>query len=232
MAWSPATSTIPKVGVCVPLKGGVSGEWAFAFAEMVKTTTVPMALYANGHFEIDYARNDLVDQARKDGCTHVFFLDGDILPFIYEVGKQANHHKFPEIIEFFLSIEYPIVSGVYWCKPGRSNLAAMSTDTEFAIQAMTGPLKDFVGREIYVDAVAIGCCLIDIRVFDHVPYPWFLYYRGKERREDGTWPELSEDFYFGRKAKLAGFLTLAMGSVVCGHEGKFVHTWGGDGVGR
>jgi len=224
MAWALPGKGAPKVAVAIPLKGTVSGEWATAFAQMIKATSVEMNIYLNGHFELDYARNDLVDMAKKDGCTHLFFLDGDVLPFMWN-GKKLE--PYPTVIEYMLYQEYPIVTGVYWTKRGYPNIGLM-TDNQFAPKMLTGKLEDIVGRHLYVDVFGTGCCLIDMRVFDKVAYPWFLYYRPNERNAEGAWDEVSEDFYFGYKAKRAGFLTLALGELMCKHEGRVFHTWSGD----
>ena len=225
MAWSlPGRSAI-KVGICIATKGSVSLEWAFAFGQVLTATGMPIALYAEGHFEIDYARNDLVDMARKDGCSHVMFLDSDIFP--YKWNDKGEPSPFPDFIRFLLYQEYPIVSGLYWLKRGTSNLV-VATGDEYAPKVLTGEAKEFRNHTIFVDAVAIGCCLIDIRVFDKVPYPWFNYQRANKRAADGSWPEISEDYYFFYKARRAGFPVMVQGTLMCVHEGRVFHTWGGD----
>jgi hypothetical protein len=233
MAWNATASRAPKVGVCVPIKGQVSIEWAFSFAQMLMASGgVEVGLYSNGHYEIDYARNDLVDQARRDGCTHVFFLDADIIPwwFTHKDVESVVGRPFPEILRYMLEVGYPIVSGLYWLKrpPGGANLALIRNEDAFTIEEIKMSMGDAVDYTIYVDAVGLGACLIDIRVFDHIPYPWFVYHRDPKRQENGTFKELSEDFYFGRKASLSGFSVLCLGSVLCKHEGRVFFTWDGN----
>jgi len=68
------------------------------------------------------------------------------------------------------------------------------------------PEKD--GSLVKVDAVGGGCLLIHREVLAKVPRPWF------SAREGGT-----EDFYFCRKAKQAGFEIYGDMSVICDHDG-------------
>jgi hypothetical protein len=235
MAWAPTFSRAPKVGICVPIKGEVSIEWAVQFAQMVASTAlsgVDLAIFTNGHWELDYARNDLVEQSQRDHCTHVFFLDADIIPWLWEnrddklVGQALDR-----IIAVFLAKQYPVVSGTYWIKrpPGGSNMMRIQDGTgPFTGQEVGGDMKDIVRSTAFVDAVGMGAVLIDIRVFDRVPYPWFSYYRSDEKEPNGRRKELSEDFYFGRKLKAAGFPVMVLGSVLCKHVGKVYFTWGGE----
>ncbi|HTT14977.1 MAG TPA: hypothetical protein VMG81_04265 [Thermoplasmata archaeon] len=230
MAWSPAAGGVPKVGVCIPVRDKVSIEWACSFADTLHNAGVQVALFHLGHYEIDYARNDLVDLSLGQHCTHTFFLDSDLLPYEWRIvnGKVAGR-AFAGTIPYFLTLEYPIVTGLYWMKShGRSNLGVFNDDELYRMRGLTFKLEDMVGRRIYVDAAAIGCCLIDNRVFEHIPYPWFHYYRSKERNAEGKWDELSEDFYFCRKARAAGYPILAVGDLVAKHEGRVFHVWGGD----
>jgi len=228
MAWSPAGSGRPRVAICIPTKDKVSIDWSFAFAHLVQSAGVELGLFHRGHFEIDYARNDLVDDSLRNKFTHTFFLDSDIYPYQWGFDKEQNTVTAPfhDVIPWLLQFEYPIVSGLYWTKPGRSNLAVLRDDA-FTLDNVIIDLKEAIGRWLYVDAVAIGFCLIDNRVFDKVPYPWFHYFRSP-RKPDGGFDELSEDYYFFRKATQAGFPVLALGQAIALHEGRVFHTWGGD----
>jgi len=237
MAWNATASRAPKVGICVPVKDKPAIEWSFQFSQMTAMAGVELALYSSKHYELDYARNDLVDQSIREGCTHTFFLDTDVVPWYWELAQtepngpvKLLHRPFPEVIRQFLAFEYPIVSGLYWVKrpPGGSNMALVVDAEDFRVQPVEAPLVNLVGRCILVDMVGMGCCLIDNRVFDKIPYPWFSYYRSKERGPDGRFPELSEDFYFGRKARAAGFPIVAAGNVICKHGGEVWFNWGGD----
>ncbi len=239
MAWSQNAARPPKVGICVPVKDRPAIQWTFQFAQMTQLAGAELALYQSPHYELDFARNDLVDMALKDHCTHVFFLDTDVLPWYWErvqsvkpnEAPKLGHRPFPEVIQQFLAFEYPIVSGLYWVKrpPGGSNLALLGPEGQpFKAVPVEAELNQLPGARVFVDMVGMGCCLIDARVFAKVPYPWFQYYRGKDRGPDGRFPEISEDFYFGRKATAAGFSTMAIGSVVCKHGGEVWFSWGGE----
>lgn len=73
-----------------------------------------------------------------------------------------------------------------------------------------GPLllPDDKEAVVEVDAAGTGCMMIHRSVLEKVPRPWFSY------REGGT-----EDMYFCRKAKAAGFRVYGDLSVICSHSG-------------
>jgi hypothetical protein len=228
MAWALPGKSGTKVGVCIPMIGDVRPEWAFAFAQAIRANTVELSLYMNKQFAIDYARNDLVEMAIRDGCTHVLFWDSDIYPY-RAVGKPPDFKTvelipYPNFIDYMLYQEYPIVSGMYWTKRGFPNIARR-TDDDFAPSFLTGPLEAFAGRHIYVHAVGSGCLLIDARVFQKVPYPWFHFVRSKEKDAEGNWRQISEDIYFGWKSTGYGFQHLVLGDLVCKHGHHVFDVW-------
>lgn len=219
MAWESTDG--PKVAILVPSTGLVSMEWAGALAAIVARAGVPIGLQLNKHYRLDYSRNDLVEWALSGEYSHMLFIDTDIFPFRYDPVTKGMS-KFPDFLGRFLSLQYPIVSGLYWTKKNASNLYSRIPGEPYSVKTLAGPLSEFVQNHFYVDAVGLGCCLIDRRVFERLRYPWFEFHR---EVVGGKMKEMSEDISFGLAASAAGFPTLVDGSVVCKHESKAFLVW-------
>jgi hypothetical protein len=238
MAWSVARSRTPKVGLAVPSKDYCSQEWAMTLAQVTRAVgTAELMLFTNGHWELDYARNDLVEMSRAHGCTHTMFLDNDIFPTLWVPDEETPAAKrrmkltpFPSVVDYFLQMEYPIVSCLYWGKRGHWVAGLRSGTDAFAVDFLRGKAEEYAGVHLYVDVVGMGAVLIDNRVFDRVPYPWFHYFRSRERGPDGKFREFSEDLFFGVRASEAGFPTMVVGEVLGVHKGDIYHTGNGDGT--
>jgi hypothetical protein len=235
MAWNQASARVPKVAVCVPIVDRPSLPWAFSFAHIIADAGgggVQLELFYNGQYAVDYARNDLVDQSLRAGCSHTFFLDADIFPYqwgLNDKGQAVGQHC-SAIIRQMLAFEYPIVTALYWLKknPGGPNIADIVDSELFQLRQPRVPVKDLIGSNFFSDACGFGCVLIDNRVFGKIPYPWFVFHRSKERNAEGRFESLGEDYYFGRKAKAHGFPILSLGAFICKHEGDFYLGWDGE----
>ncbi len=223
MAWGIPVENAPKIGILIPIMGPVSLEWSVAFAQLLANTPGPVEVFTDKHFCIDYSRNDLVEMALAAKCTKLMFLDSDLLPYFYDL-ELKRLRPLPQAIHYLASRDYPIVSGLYWTKKGHANVFIRDPKNIWASSTLKGTLADLADCMMYVDAVGIGFCLVDARVFERVPYPWFHYVRGKEKVE-GRFPEISEDLYFCYKAGDHGYKVMVSGAVICKHEGRVFTTW-------
>ena len=71
------------------------------------------------------------------------------------------------------------------------------------------------GQMVEADVVGAGALLIHRRVLERLPDPWFKFtYEGRDNDEG-----VSEDFYFCKKAKEAGFTIIVDTAVQCPHDG-------------
>lgn len=215
MAWASKLRQ-EKVALLYPLRESASGPWSIALALVTQHTPVATGLLFDSHYELDYARNDLVEKALEKGCTKVLFLDVGNIPKLYrEVDGKPTLTFFPELVGALLSHDYPIVSGLYCRKLGGWN-AYMLDSEGTKLETLKGPLEQVAGKHLYVDAVGMGCCMVDARVFDRVEYPWFSFRRKGGRGE--VKQEMSEDIWFCRRANQAGFRVLVDSNIVCTHE--------------
>jgi len=142
------------------------------------------------------ARNNIVDIAKKQECTHLLFLDTDMtFP--------------PDTIERLLSHQKDIVSGIYFERyaPYRPVLRQRFQD------GYTIPNYPPSGL-IKVDATGGGCLLINMEVFDYLQKPYFDYRLEKSGIKETFF---SEDLVWCERVRTAGFDIWCDTSIRCGH---------------
>jgi hypothetical protein len=171
--------------IAVPHTGITLFEWGVALK--ILQPPVPYNIISNKGLPIDRARCDLVAQAKKLNATHIFFLDSDIMMPWDGLIKLWNH-------------KLPIVAGIYGSKheaPGVWIEQAKSGEGRYAAVSAEhlGKCSLFTDPNI---VVGMGCCLIDMQVFNRLEEPYFEWTQG---RVSGG---VSEDFYFCEKARQAG----------------------------
>ena len=148
-------------------------------------------------------RNGLVEKALDWGCTHVLLLDSDN---VVETPADPN-----EALRYLLERNEAIVSGLYRAKKQEGFPYCMwkehPTDENLMIA-----IESFTGNWIQPDLIGIGFCLIKREVFEKVPKPWFKWDE----------PTPSEDFYFIKKARKAGYVVNVFTEVRVAHIGTLV----------
>jgi len=181
----------PEIAVCIPHSNITYLAWAIGFRKL----TIPFRiLYSTSRGQpIDISRNNLVSSAlQHKSLKWIFFFDSDIL-----VPSDA--------VLRLLSFQLPMVSAMYYSKA--ENWCAYSRDAGGSYH----PIKSWTGTLLSVDAVGMGCCLIDKRIFEKLSPPWFNWTLGKEN------PGFSEDIYFCQKVKQAGFPIFVDTTIQVGH---------------
>lgn len=196
-AWEVPASA-EAIVIAIPNVGIVPFSWAIHFKLL--QSPVPFTIIANRGLPIDRARCDLVDQARNMGASHIFFLDSDVVLPMEGLVRLWGWHL-------------PIICGVYGSKheapgvwieqsaEGQARYAPVSPEV-LAAQALFSHPNMVVGA---------GCCLIDLKVFDRLQKPYFLWTQGRE--ENGV----SEDFYFFEKVRELGIPIHVDPAVRCKH---------------
>ncbi|MEM2661596.1 MAG: hypothetical protein QXS74_09785 [Nitrososphaeria archaeon] len=206
-----------KIGICIPFKSKVSLYWAVNLSNILTNTQYPVEVLASKHYSLDKARNDLVLSAINSNCTHVLFLDTDIIPNLYVNG---NYIPFPSFINHLVEFDYPIVSGIYYSKKGHLAIYEYQ-EGELPFKPTDKKFEDYAEKVSYVDGIPMGLCLIKIEVFDKLKengyFPWFEYSR--IYKENG-FIEISEDLDFCLKIiKLFGRKSILLWGYLVGlHE--------------
>ncbi len=206
MAWERETTSIPagipKVAICIPHTGSATLEWMTTTYGPLRFVPVDWCVknvfLAKGR-PLAVDRNSLVENALNWGCTHVLLNDTDN---VVEAPADPN-----VALKLLLDQNAPIVSGLYRAKKtdGFPYCMWMDGPTE---GTMTG-IESWTGNWIQPDLIGIGFCLIKREVFENVPKPWFKW-------DD---PTPSEDFYFLRKARKAGYVVNVFTAVRSTHIG-------------
>lgn len=204
-AWESGAS-FPKVAICIPHTGLVRTTWSINF-RLLWLPPVTEIIEKSG-YAIHFARNQLVDAARKSKCDYIFFLDSDVI-----IPQNT--------LAILLQDNLPIVSGVYRNKI--DFLAAAWRKVEDPRIEGYSPIKEYDQSSPinYVDVVGMGCCLIQAKVFDKISFPWFDWtldmYQKKGR---------GEDFFFCEKVMRETGIKIAVDSrIACRHliDGSLNH---------
>lgn len=185
--------------VAVVSRGMVYTQWAFSFRNMVFPPSVGVAEPFMG-LAVDKIRNRIVEDALRLGFEYLMFLDDDVCapPHTYETLRSANAD---------------IVSGLYYRRwtPVEPMMYKDSVQNPVNI-------TDFrVGDMVDVDLTGAGCLLVKMDVFRKIEPPWFevMCYRTDIPKHE----QVSEDFYFCRKARAAGLQPKVDTRVRCVHLG-------------
>ena len=188
----------PSLMVGMLAGGDVSISWAIDFKALA---LAPHILQFSGGVPYDIARNIIVRTFLKSPAEWLLFLDSDI-------------HIPQDGVTRMLSHKLPIVSALYWRRQEPHTPAMWK---------FTGPKpNDHApitnygdGQMVEADVVGAGALLIHRRVLERLPDPWFKFtYEGRDNDEG-----VSEDFYFCKKAKEAGFTIIVDTAVQCPHDG-------------
>lgn len=126
-------------------------------------------------FNTSENRNYIASQAIKKNCTHLLFIDDDMIFSEDTLDRLLAHDK-------------DIVGGVY--------------NTKYEIQTpVVEYFDDKRPTELFkCKAIGTGCLLIKCDVFKKVPQIWFNY----EWNDNGS-VKMSHDWYFCHKARNCGF---------------------------
>ena len=194
----------PKLAILIP----VWNEWIhYKFAPSLRHLDIPFRYFISIQkgLPIHIARQELVEEALRNNVDYILFLDSDIV--IYD----------KHLIKKLIAWHYPIVSALYVSK--RQTWCAYIRHGDKYLPVKEIPKTDF----LIVDAVGLGCCLIETRVFEMIKkrcktdifFKW-----------DTRW-KLSEDLYFFDLANKAGFRVLISPRLKVYHvsSGELIEPW-------
>lgn len=177
-----------KVGLCLPIVNrNIDRSFFLSFMNMAKpddcTIYVPrMEIYGFPR-DIAQARNDLVDQALADDCTHIVMMDTDQIYPQDTIEKLLSHGK--AVVGALVHRRYPPFAPLLY----RGELGKYQYVPESEM---------FSGSLVSVDATGCGCICYRSTVFDAVDAPWF------ELMPGGNGKPVGEDIRFCSKLRAAG----------------------------
>ena len=210
-------SSKPLISVIVPYRDKpemdfMTDTWTPLYAQRVQldyATLIISKWLMNDMHGISRARNVLVGAALDRQTDYVYFLDSD-MPIRYPPSTEALRL----LLEAIQRPEVDIISGMYLERTSRRICARKWNEQDKHYEYYKR--SELEGKLTQVDAVGMGCCLIDTRIFNSLEFPWFRY---GERME-----EPPEDLYFCERARELGFKIWIHGDVVFDHWGKYKFT--------
>lgn len=175
-----------KLAIAIPLSWNyVDAGFAISLAAMKKPSNYVMI--RSGIGRIDELRNQLIEGAKQNNCSHVLFLDTDHV-----------HHL--ETIPKLLSCERSIVSGLSFMRTPPYEPVMFKGEIN-NYETITEWEKDSV---IEVDSVGAASLLVDMKVFENIEYPYFQFWKNPSD-DPSLYPVIGEDVVFCNKAKEAGY---------------------------
>lgn len=158
-------------------------------------------IIASEGFTIAENRLYCVCQAIKRGCSHIFFVDDDMIFPPDTLEKLMAHKK--EVVGVNLYSR---------CLPLKSTIIFLPESYDLDGDDYEPHIPDHLFE---VEGVTGGCLLIDLSIMDKLKKPWF----GFETNEFGI-TTLGEDIWFTRRAREAGFKVWCDPSIIVGHLGE------------
>ena len=158
---------------------------------------------------ISRSRNVLITAALDRYSDFIYFLDSDM-----QNDKPGSVEALRLLYETIQREDVDVVSGMYLERLSKRVCARKWNDIEKQYEYYRK--SELEGKITQVDAVGMGCCLIDTRIFTNLDYPWFKY----EEKTGG----LSEDLYFCERVRELGGKIWIHGDVVFNHWGKYKFT--------
>lgn len=202
----------PKVFVALPVYGGYHAHFVHCLLKLIQSPPVPMVVKPNaGDSLVSRSRNVLAAEFLKSDCTHLLFLDTDLIFSPEHVARLVSH-------------DLPIVAGLYPKK---------QRELAWVCNLLPGEQPDANGLQ-RIRYAGTGCLLVKREVFLRMieAHPEIAYQ--PDTGEEGTkWDffsvgvhkgrYLSEDWYFCQRALDLGYNVVADTRVVLKHVGEMIY---------
>ena len=195
-----------KIGICIPLYNQVPSVFFKSFMNFFVNVAQKYKIqyFLVDSTAVDVARNVLVDNFLKSECSHLLFLDSDmVLP--------------PNLVDVLIKHDKDFVSALYVLrKAHRPCYRFKQEDGHYK-----APEKIEPNKLIEIDAVGLGACLIKREVLEKVDKenegkPLFkMDYRNRTEI-------LGEDAFFCELVKKAGFSIFVDTAILAGHFGGLI----------
>ena len=221
------TEIVSKIGLAVMLptvtRNGDGSlrytppEWGIGLALQAPLANCRHAILSIKDMDRGPARTALVKQARSYGAKWGYFQDDDTVP------PPDVLQKLQYVLEN-ADDDVAVAAGIYTTK---SDPPVPLVFQDHGI----GPFWRWRRGEVFeCQAIATGCMMIRLSIFDSLPEPWFVDVHGVEHARslglyaDGTSLPLStewtDDMFFCHRLRQAGLRMMAHGGVLCDHWGQ------------
>lgn len=187
----------------------VSPEWALALSSLNYPANMNLSISALKGIEVGEARCRIARHALELNAKYLFFLDDDVAPPYFAVRRliYALEQAPPEFM---------VAGGIYANKHSHPAEPMVFQDDGM------GPFWQWkAGESFECQGLGTGCMLIKTEVFRHLPEPWFETVNVCDEASDVRKIEMTDDLYFCKKVRDAGFKLIADGGVLCLHWDVF-----------
>lgn len=213
----PEGTVIPKniaVAIGLPSSGRyVPFEWGLAMSGLAVPPGTNRILLPVKGVQRDLAREGIAEKALEYGSRNILFIDDDNPP------PPDTLYKLLQAIDSAPD-DVAVVAGIYCTKTNPPTPLVWKKEGD-------GPWWRWKAGDIFpCEVIATGCMMIRASVLAKIPKPWFRDVTSVEQaRELGLLDaktkaihfEMTDDVYFCRKVRAAGFTILAHGGVLPGH---------------
>lgn len=186
----------PTVAIGIPSGDMVHADFAVRLATLCLNPGARTCIINAKSSLVALGRNQCVEAAKLAGATHILFLDSDMVFPMDTMSRLMSHNK-------------DIVGAVYSQRAAPFHPLGVTLEGEH-IHVTKGLRK--------MKIIPTGCLLINLRVFDRLPKPWFTTRLEGEKL-------LGEDYYFCEQAQKIGFEIWCDGDLSCevGHIGQKIY---------
>ena len=162
-----------KVGICTPTMGSVPEDCVAAMDNFLLNVSELFRIqrFMVKSCPVGAARNALVQMALDNNCTHILFIDADMIPS-------------PRALPDLLAWDKDIISGLCFHKTPPYHIAARKKGVQ-GLEHMS--LDDIKSEIVEVAAIGMAFALIRAEVFRDMPSPWFDCRGGVGCGEDIDW---------------------------------------------
>jgi len=186
-----------KLCIGIATTGDVKTKTLFSIVQLFKKYPDSNLVTWEG-CNVHQSRINIVKEAQKGNCTHILFVDSDM---VFDV----------KAVEMLLEYDKDIVGVDY-------NMRKLPLTSTVKIHDLQGN-KIFDRKEELYECIAVGTgfMLIKMDVFEKVTYPWFFYEQENNEMKVGS------DMWFCNKAREAGYQIYADPTLKVGHLGEFIY---------
>lgn len=177
---------------------------------------------------VDMSRNRALKRAKELGLHFAIFVDSDMWPdygFVANQSQETEEHKefVPGALEFALKHDGPCVIAAPYCSapPEERVLVMKWVTTENGAAPGVSKITSYSREEVSnlrgfgeCAALGTGLIMIDTRILDFLPTPYFSYqWKDKEQTEKSS----TEDIVFTRDLHCLGIPQYCYWSAWAGH---------------
>jgi len=192
----------PKIYIGIPTMTGFAHNKIFMAMWHWGRNYKLTVCFLEGAAPVDSARNILVKRFLETDCTHLLFIDDDIVPPKHALGQMLEADK-------------DVVSPVCFMPSKEGENGIIKPASFVRSDSVCGFDYRYSNKLEKVDVVTGGCFLIKREVFEKIKRPFSFDYD-----EDGILVR-TEEFTFAAKVRAAGFQLYTDYTLVCRHKRLF-----------